>query len=217
MFIWNWLNEFTGGHAVLFIALFVCLWFTLLFGALSIVAREIGVYLTWVFFGIGGVLLTLLLTGTGMRLGAYVLVGTLFGQGGICFLATACLCGLSYEERNTPNPSSKNKKRKIEYTLPEQDNTYIRSRLNTVLRDPSAQGVENNGYKETVRLAYARKLLERVKEAPLSVAERLETEEISRTFALYLSKAEWGAKEYRTVNELFSVLLKLSAKYSVAV
>lgn len=218
MFIWNWLNECTGGHAILFTVLLVCAWLSLLCGALSIVAREISVLLTCVFFVFGGVLLTLVLTGAGLRFSGFVLSGTLFFEGVLCLLITACLCGLTYEENNSfSQKPPKKKRRDLEYALPQKDNEYIRSRLNTVLHTEELSGGEEDGYKETVRLSYARKLLARVKQAPLSVAERLETEEISRIFALYLSKSDWKANEYRTVNELFSVLLKLSAKYCVAV
>lgn len=219
MFIWNWLNEFTGGHAILFTVLFVCVWLSLLCGGLSIVAREIAVLLTCVCFVLGGVLLTLVLTGAELRFSGFVLSGTLFFEGVLCLLITACLCGLTYEENNSFSQKPPKKKgRDLEYALPQKDNEYIRSRLNTVLRASEEVSCERDeGYKETVRLSYARKLLARVKQAPLSVAERLETEEIGRAFALYLAKEEWNASDYRTVNGLFSVLLKLSAKYSVAV
>lgn len=216
MLVWNWLNEFTGGHAVLFCVLFACAWLSLLGAGLSIVAREIGVYLSCLLFVLGGVILTLVLTGENLRFGGFTLTGVLFFEGLLCLLTALCLWGLSYEERHFVPSPPKGKKRAIEYALPDRDNEYIRSRLSTVLHTDAAENSGEN-YQETVRLGYARKLLAKVKEAPLSLAERLETEEIGRVFALYLTKSEWKANEYRTVNELFSVLLKLSAKYCVAV
>ena len=109
--------------------------------------------------------------------------------------------------------------RKLKYTLPDKDNTFVRTRLNTVLKETE----EGEGRKEEARvekcfcLEYARKMLNAVKNARLGVAERLEITELSALFELYLKKSDWGVSEVKTVNEVFSRVLKLAAKYSVAV
>ena len=49
----------------------------------------------------------------------------------------------------------------------------------------------------------------------MTVAERLQIEEMEKILALYYDKKEWTAEELRSVNELCSSLLKISAKYAV--
>lgn len=109
--------------------------------------------------------------------------------------------------------------RRLCYTLPDRENTYIRARLNTTLRIPKE---ELNAYMGTsdaverpIKLEHARFLLGKVKEAPLSQAERLQTEEMSKALSLYLQKDAWSIEDLRAVNELCALLLKLSAKYAV--
>ena len=105
--------------------------------------------------------------------------------------------------------------------MPERDNTYVRARLHTALRveeDGAVSNVrksvpyENRG---AVRLGYARRLLAGVQDAPLTPAERLETDTLARAFAEYSVCEKWDTEQLRAVNELFARLLKLAAKYSV--
>jgi predicted nucleic acid-binding Zn ribbon protein len=110
--------------------------------------------------------------------------------------------------------------RKVQYTLPEKDNTYIRERLNTALHtDVPAAKTENAtqeiGNKENFQTSYARKLLEKLQEAPLTKAERLEMQEVSRLFSAYLRKSRWTVEDVRLINDMFSYLLKISAKYAI--
>lgn len=103
--------------------------------------------------------------------------------------------------------------RKLQYTLPDRDNSYLRERLSTVLR--AEENSEGEARFEAVRFLHARELLAKVKEAPLTRAERLETDEISNLIGLYLQKPRFSFEDVRVVNDTFSRLLKLSAKYSV--
>ncbi len=105
--------------------------------------------------------------------------------------------------------------RKLKFTLPDKDNSYIKSRLNTVLQPESKIEVKPEGEKKTFRLEHARQLLAKIKEAPLTRAERLEMEELSKLFNAYLKKYKWTSEDVRLLNEMFAYLLKLSAKYSV--
>ena len=109
--------------------------------------------------------------------------------------------------------------RRIAYTLPERENTYVRSRLNTTLFLPeeelNADMGASNGSQEPVKLDYARTLLNRLRESPLSGADRLQVEELGRMLSLYLLKENWTTKDARAVNELCATLLKLSGKYNV--
>ncbi len=103
--------------------------------------------------------------------------------------------------------------KRLQYTLPSKDNPYVKERLQTTLK----QNVDEKKQEpnEIVRLEHVRKLLSKVRNAPLTKAERLETEEMAKTFALYMQKSKWTVEDVRAMNELFSALLKISAKYAV--
>ena len=100
--------------------------------------------------------------------------------------------------------------RKMEFTLPESQNSYVRARLNTVLREEPISGESR-----AVELAYARELLCRLKSVPLAAAERLEIEEMGRALAVYGEKDAWSAYDLRAVNDCLGRLLRLSAKYTI--
>ncbi len=101
--------------------------------------------------------------------------------------------------------------RQVQYTLPQKENTYVRARLNTTLSAPK----EERCVDSSVRLGYARELLAKVKASPLSVGERLQTEEMAKILTLYKGKEDWTVGELNGLNELCAFLLKLSAKYGV--
>ena len=109
--------------------------------------------------------------------------------------------------------------RRLCYTLPDRENTYVRARLNTALQISESDVNEDMGSlfdeKSSMKLEHARTLLSKIKEAPLSQAERLQAEELGKTFALYLHKEKWTPTDLRAVNEICGMLLKLSAKYAV--
>lgn len=103
--------------------------------------------------------------------------------------------------------------RRLQYTLPDRENSYVRARLNTALY--VREGMEGETEPAPIRLNYAQELLQRVKNASLTTAERLQAEELGAQFALFMKKENWVAGDVRCVNELCAALLKLSAKYSV--
>lgn len=105
--------------------------------------------------------------------------------------------------------------RKVQYTLPEKENSYIRNRLQGVLNESARCENATEGKKESVRVDYAQRLLAKVQEAPLTKAERLEMEEVSKVFAMYLKKNRWTVEDVRTLNDLFAYLMKISAKYAI--
>ncbi len=107
-------------------------------------------------------------------------------------------------------------KRRLKFTLPDKDNAYVRARLNTALQ---AERTELDLDRESagVRLEYTQKMLSKVKGATLSPIERLDVEEMSGVVALYAKKERWSSSDIRALNEVFARLLKLSAKYEVAV
>ena len=103
--------------------------------------------------------------------------------------------------------------RRVEYTLPDRENSYVRARLSTALRGD--MGAEEERTEYTVCLSYARELLAKLKAAPLTQAERLETDGLEGVFSLYFHKSKWSANDLRAVNGACARLIKLSAKYAV--
>ncbi len=117
------------------------------------------------------------------------------------------------ERRRERKKSRLTAARRVEYTLPERENTFVRSRLNTALNSSRED-------KETpieVRLGYVKKMLCSVKEAALTPVERLDVEEMSGVVAAYTAKEGWSSADRKAVNEVCAKLLKLSAKYEIAV
>ncbi len=108
--------------------------------------------------------------------------------------------------------------RKIEYVLPEKDNSYVRDRLHTALQFDGRE--EKSFYSRTqmgLRLGYAKELAERLKAGTLSMIERAEVDEMLKILSDCSVKDDWSGKEVHTVNQIFMRLLKLSAKYEIAI
>ncbi len=103
--------------------------------------------------------------------------------------------------------------RRLEYTLPDERNEYVRERLQTTLSTDEHK--EETG--AFVRVRYARRMLVLLKGSPLSPVERLDVEEMEKALALYDEDKRWSGEEMKAINEIFARLLKLSAKYEIAV
>lgn len=140
------------------------------------------------------------------------------------FLLSLVLLGTIFIVVLRIQSSAKKRKRKrgetersLEFALPSQENTFVRARLNTVLRVPEEkQGeTEEASFEELPKLSHARELLAKIKASPLSGAERLETEELSKALNFFLKKETLTVSDLRVLNDTFSRILKLSAKYAV--
>ena len=142
-------------------------------------------------------------------------VGVFFLCGGGCLFFVACIDS-AVKRRAEKRNRAEERKRRLQFTLPDKDNTFVRARLHTVLQPPLALE-EESAVQESVQVSYARKLLSRLLESPLSAAERLQAEDIGKTFALYQKKVGVSEVDLCGINEAFALLLKLSAKYEVAV
>ncbi len=107
-------------------------------------------------------------------------------------------------------------KRDLEFTLPERGNAYLRARLHTSL-NPDFALFNDEQEPPSARLGYAKKLLSCVQGAPLTPTERLEVEEMMGLLVAFTQKNGWTGTERKAVNDVLSKLIKLSAKYDVAV
>ena len=210
----RWILPLFGGNAVLTIAFFLAVCALLLSSILGFFLHAVSVY---------GSL-------AAMILGAFWLVGKLgdvpMDQAGTCLAVLAVLGGFIYLVVYATTALQKAIKkrradraqieRRLQYTLPDKDNSFVRARLNTVLHVNEPPTLEKTEKTENVlSLSHAQKLLARLREMPLSTADRLETEEMSRLLSAYTNKEELTTGDMRTVNDTFAYLLKLSAKYSL--
>lgn len=140
-----------------------------------------------------------------------VLLAVLAILGGGAYIALVCAleCKKAWRKKREAKETSL---KRLEYTLPDKENSFIRERLNTVLKTGENEGEKAETY---FRFVHACKLLAKVREKPLSTAERLETDEIDALFKAFLKKEKWNFEDVRIVNEAFARILKLSAKYAV--
>ena len=139
--------------------------------------------------------------------------GILLVFAGVAYLLLSGAIGI--KKRVAERKANRQKlKRKLQFTLPDRENAFVRARLNTVLKVEEQEGEESTE-NPPLKLGYASTLLKGLKQAPLSPAERLQAEDIESAFSMYLQKEGWTAGDLRAVNDLCSSLIKLSAKYAV--
>ena len=106
--------------------------------------------------------------------------------------------------------------RQLKFALPDKENSFIRERLQQVLNVPEVEAVEEIKTERTCfEFLYAQKLLNQLAEQNVSMTERLELMEINKFLGANLQKIRWGVEDIRAINECFSRILKLSAKYAI--
>lgn len=138
--------------------------------------------------------------------------GALLGMGYACLYIKEAVAKKIAERRE----KREERKRRLQFILPDRENGYLRDRLHVAL-NTEKEDVYSERWKIGARLGYARKMLAKIKEAPLSPLERIDVEEMARLVALYERKGKWSSSDVKAVGEILSRLLKLSAKYDIAV
>ena len=104
--------------------------------------------------------------------------------------------------------------RQAMFTLPDRENTFVNTSLQAAGEEKS-EGEEYDLEESKLRLNHVREMLAKLKSAPLSPGDRLETEGISRLITLYATKNLLSAKEIRDLNDCLSAVLKMTAKYAL--
>ena len=104
--------------------------------------------------------------------------------------------------------------RGIEFALPDRENTFVRARLSTALNGAFAAKTEQKE-RLAVDFTQALQMLEKIKLSPLSPAEKLETSALQTRLCELAGMTLFSAKETTEINESFSRLVKLSAKYKI--
>lgn len=216
MYFWDWILAFFKSDYVLTVCFFMAFGCIFLFAILAVACKNMGVYLALCTASFCGLCLVLMSQEKSLRAGGVcaLLLGI---WASVCYVMATLLLFIS-AKRKAKKAERARILRQLQYTLPDKDNSYVRARLNTALRTPTdyVDGVEKERENSPVlRLEYVRKLLTAVRNAPLSHAERVEAEEMTRLFSAYIAKSKWTPEDVRVINDLFSRLLKLSAKYAV--
>ncbi len=171
-----------------------------------------------------GVFLALFAITLGSIFIAFAVTGTPIMQTAPFFALLAITVGSAYlfyffcrrlkERARARKKARAEKSRQLEYTLPQKENTFIRERLHTTLREEE-NSQTTFGEEIEFRFAYANALLNKIRAQTLSVAERLETNELAKVLALYKEKGTYVNEDVRLLGETFSRVLKLAAKYGV--
>ncbi|MBQ9714425.1 MAG: hypothetical protein IJV83_03795 [Clostridia bacterium] len=216
----EWMHGWTNGQGEMAIAAAIAFTILLIFTVFSCVFKNTALYVAGAFLAVGGIVYCLeyFLEEQKMRALYLAIAFGVDGVLGICVAAVLAIRTARERKRKRLYISAK----KTACGLPPQGNEYVRSRLNTVLRKPEdevgfSRVRESALYenRESVRLGYARRLIVQIKDAPLTQAEYLETQTLSQILTEYGMQGKWSAEELRKMNDVFSRLLKLAAKYSV--
>ena len=211
MEIWLLIQEFTAQNRELVTACGLVLSALIVGACLVVTTGKSGLYLA--VCGIAGGGFALFLVGFDMDfiLGCYASAGLCIA-GGVVYLFAGC--GVIAKQKAWERCAREfEQARRLQYGLPDRENAYVQERLNTVLRMDGQE--EDLAVAERVDLGYAKKMLSAVLEQPLSAGERLQAEDVGKSLGLYMQKSKWSAADLRAVNDVFSVLMKLCAKYSV--
>lgn len=107
----------------------------------------------------------------------------------------------------------KMRQREREFALPDRENEFVKERLQTRLQGNEEEKKEYRFSECVPSFDYARTLLCRLKAAPLSAAERLSADGISRDITHFAFQEKLTSEEVRKLNERLSEMIKLSAKY----
>ncbi len=166
-------------------------------------------FVAWLVVETGGFLLVMFANETLSWREVGVFIALSFVVGGLLFLLLSFTLFMR-RQRKKRAALKEGQKRRLEFTLPDRKNEYLRQRLDGVLKAREEERSESG-----VKLEYVRGLLARLKAAPLAAVERLQTEELSKQITFYSSKEGLTAEEKRGLGDCFSALINLAAKYGV--
>ncbi len=142
-----------------------------------------------------------------------VLVLSVVGKCGYAFWRYGVALSRGKKERHLQRADRGNR---LEYALPARENTLVRERLLSALSTDKREQGDVDAESVGVKLQYATKLIARLKENALTAVEGLEVKEMSALVALYNRKEKWTNEDVKALGEVLARLLKLTAKYDVA-
>ena len=206
---YNWLFN---GNFTLLLAFGISAMLLVSTGVLCCFLRNMGLYFAIAVLAVAGILgvcawQKIVLHTT---LPVFVLLTAVGGVGYILTVVSFYIC----EQVRKNRARTAEEARKLQFATGE-DNSFVRARLNALCAENEGNTLLEGGDEVKLRFAYARKLLARLRSAPLSVAEKLEVEEMDKIFGVYKQKENFISEDVRLISETFSRVLKLSAKYGV--
>ena len=136
-------------------------------------------------------------------------IGKIALVSGIFWLLIFWFFSRVFRRKKRPQPL-----RKVEFTLPDRENTFVRARLSTALNLAFCEE-ETREERIAIEFSQALEMLKKIKIAPLSPAETIELGQMQSDFSAYQKRETFSAKEVAAINEKFARLLKLVAKYAV--
>ena len=140
----------------------------------------------------------------------FLIIATTAFVSGFFWLFVFYLFSLCFRRRK----KRKRVNRELKFALPDRENTFVRSRLSTVLNVEFCEA-EKQEEKLAIEFSQALKMLDKISIAPLSTAEKIEVGQMQGDLRAFEEKERFSAKEVSSINEKFARLLKLSAKYGV--
>ncbi len=172
--------------------------------------RSTGVYCAFVLLVYGGACIAVLTQTLTGKSGLYLTAGFAVVSGAL-YLALWLI--LTVKERITRRRAERREtERKLKFTLPERDNSFVQARLNTALHSDVEKLQEQES--KALPLSHAWKLLTNLREKQLTTADRLASAELAALLSLYKEKEKWTNRESQSINDALAGVLKLSAKYS---
>lgn len=190
------------------ISLFISFFILFIGGCVSYKRKNAGVALA----------LSLVIIGTAKCVNIHAIkriIPILFISAGAEYLLLSGIIAIAKKIRERKQTRAE-KEKQIQFTLPDKDNEFIKTRLNTVLNKTArSNDTDIKASAKEYSFSYIKKLLALLKSKTLSPADRIKTEEYASLISVYSLKDEWTGEDLQTVNEVLSCVIKLSAKYAV--
>ena len=172
--------------------------------------KSAGVYAAFVLLVYGGACIAVLTQTLTLNSGLYLTAGFAVISG---VLYLALWLYLTIKERIARRKAERREtERKLKFTLPERDNSFVQARLNTALHHDAEKLQEQES--QALPLSHAWSLLSSLREKQLTTADRVASAELAALLSLYKKKEKWTNRESQAVNDALAGVLKLSAKYS---
>lgn len=206
-------EAFCGNYALLTVFCIACL--ALFAGAVAgYCAKQTGVYAALAALA-GAVACVAAATQTITFKAAAILAGSYVALGGLTYLVLWLIIALRARLKKR-RESRAEIERKLKFTLPEKENTFVRARLHTALKtdESVAENAETEKETQALPLSHAWKLLARLREKRLSAADGLTARELAALLTAYKDKQTLSKGDVLALNDALAGILKLAAKYS---
>ena len=214
VFMYFWWSEifntvFCQSYATLIVFCMACA-LLIISAVIGYKVKSTGVYSAFVLLVYGGACIAVLTQTLTGKSALYLTAGFTVVSGALYL--TLWLILTIKESITRRRAQRKEIERKLKFTLPERENSFVQARLNTALH-PDAEKLQEQE-SQALPLSHAWDLLAKLREKQLTTADRLASAELAAFLSLYKEKETWTIRESQAVNDALAGVLKLSAKYS---